>query len=77
MLFPFINAVTDESLRQRVSTGQVVQIGVAGKPSSTTALTNGNNTSRNFIKNNCAHINIFSNNLTNFTVSLIFKYNNE
>jgi len=47
MLFPFINAVIDESLRQRVSTGQLFQIGVAGKLLPTTALINGNNTSRN------------------------------
>jgi len=52
ILFPFINVVIDESLRQRVSVSQLFQIGVAGKLSSTTALINGNNTSRNFIKNN-------------------------
>ena len=52
-LFPFINAVVDESLRvrstqstERVSAGQLLQIGVAGKLSSTTALINKNNTSR-------------------------------
>jgi len=50
-LFPFINAVVDESLRvrscqstERVSAGQLFQIiGVAGKLSSTTALINENN----------------------------------
>ena len=51
-LFPLINAVIDKSLRQRVSAGQLFQIGVAGKLSSRTALINGNNSSRNFIKNN-------------------------
>jgi len=52
-LFPFINAVVDESLRvcstqstERVSAGQLFQIGVAGKLSSSTALINENNDSR-------------------------------
>jgi len=53
MLFPFINAVIDESLRRAFQLhGQLFQIGVAGKLSPTTALINGNNTSRSFIKNN-------------------------
>jgi len=52
MLLPFINAVIDESLSERISAGQLFQIGVACKLSSTTALINGNNTSRNFINNN-------------------------
>jgi len=52
-LFPFINAIVDERLRvrstqstERVSAGHLLQIGVAGKLSSITALTNGNNGSR-------------------------------
>ena len=53
-LFPFINAVVDESLRvcctqstELVSAdGQLFQIGVAGKLSSATALINDNNASR-------------------------------
>jgi len=51
-LFPFINAVVDESLivcstrsTERFSAGQLFQIGVAGKLSSTTALINENNAS--------------------------------
>ena len=52
MLLPFINAVIDESLSERISAGQLFQIGVAVKLSPTTALINGNNTSRNFINNN-------------------------
>jgi len=36
MLFPFIDAFIDESLRQRISAGQLFQICVAGKLSSTT-----------------------------------------
>ena len=52
-LFLFINAAVDESLRvrstqltERVSAGQLLQIGVAAKLSSATALINENNVSR-------------------------------
>jgi len=51
-LFPFINAVVDESLKvrstqstERVSAGQLFQNGVTGKRSSITALINENNAS--------------------------------
>jgi len=71
-LFPFINAVVDESLRvcctqstARVSAGQLFQIGVAGKLSSTTAMINENNALR--LLSRPTEL-IFSNNLTNFTV---------
>jgi len=71
-LFPFINAVVDESLRvcctqstERVSAGQLFQIGVAGKLSSTTAMINENNALR--LLSRPTEL-IFSNNLTNFTV---------
>ena len=79
--FPFINAVVDESLRvrssqstERVSAGQLFQIiGVAGKLSSTIALINENNASRLLSRTMELIINIFSNNLTNFSVWLIFN----
>jgi len=80
--FSFINAVVDESLRvrstqstERVSAGQRFQIGVASKLSSTTAMVNLNNASRLLSRTMEVIQTSFSNNLTNFTVRLIFKDN--
>jgi len=65
-LFLFINDVVDESDDERVSAGQLFQIGVPGKLSLTTAMINENNASK-LLSRDRAHINIVSNNLTNFT----------
>jgi len=74
--FPFINAVVDESLRvrssqstERVSAGQLCQIGVAGKLSSTTALINEMKTTpRGCYQDQLSSYKHLFNNLINFTV---------